>query len=195
MSLTQKTQAPPIEYQQRSPGSAPQLGNLWARYFQIPGTLTNQVFSYKVTTTKHSIIINRLHRILRSVEWLTVLLCILNVPGSNLGPETGYPDWFFLWLSPVPTGKCSDSRAKLRHENFLPYTFQFIIYLLPFHSMLHSLKFLKIPRKINTHQPQNVRATRWEPLFYDQETPRFKRNQDSRLCPAHERDKWQKMWI
>jgi hypothetical protein len=26
------------------------------------------------------------------VEWLTLHLHILEVPGSNLGPETGYPD-------------------------------------------------------------------------------------------------------
>jgi hypothetical protein len=26
------------------------------------------------------------------VEWLTLLLPIWKFPGSNLGPETGYPD-------------------------------------------------------------------------------------------------------
>jgi hypothetical protein len=26
------------------------------------------------------------------VEWLVLLLCIWEVPGSNLGPEIGYPD-------------------------------------------------------------------------------------------------------
>jgi hypothetical protein len=26
------------------------------------------------------------------VEWLTLLLNIREIPGSNLGPETGYPD-------------------------------------------------------------------------------------------------------
>jgi hypothetical protein len=29
------------------------------------------------------------------VEWLTLLLRIRKVPASNLGPETGYPDWGF----------------------------------------------------------------------------------------------------
>jgi hypothetical protein len=35
------------------------------------------------------------------VEWLT-LIGIRKVPGSNLGPETGYPDWgfFVVFLSP-----------------------------------------------------------------------------------------------
>jgi hypothetical protein len=28
------------------------------------------------------------------VEWLTDLLRIWKVPGSNLGPTTGYPDYF-----------------------------------------------------------------------------------------------------
>jgi hypothetical protein len=32
------------------------------------------------------------------VEWLKLLLCILEVPGSDLGPETGYPV-VFLSLS------------------------------------------------------------------------------------------------
>jgi hypothetical protein len=26
-----------------------------------------------------------------TVEWLTILLCIQEVPLSNLGPDTGYP--------------------------------------------------------------------------------------------------------
>jgi hypothetical protein len=26
------------------------------------------------------------------VEWLALVLCIREVPGSNLGTETGYPD-------------------------------------------------------------------------------------------------------
>jgi hypothetical protein len=29
------------------------------------------------------------------VEWLTLLLCIQEVLGSNLGPETSYPDCGF----------------------------------------------------------------------------------------------------
>lgn len=32
-------------------------------------------------------------------KWLTHLLCIWDVPGSNLGPETHYTDWIFSWLS------------------------------------------------------------------------------------------------
>jgi hypothetical protein len=29
------------------------------------------------------------------VKWLKLLLRIREVPGSNLGPKTGYPDWRF----------------------------------------------------------------------------------------------------
>jgi hypothetical protein len=35
-----------------------------------------------------------------AVEWLALLLCIWEVPGSNLGPETGYPQAFLVFLSP-----------------------------------------------------------------------------------------------
>jgi hypothetical protein len=30
-------------------------------------------------------------------------------PGSNLDPETGYPDWGFSWYSSIPPGKFPDS--------------------------------------------------------------------------------------
>jgi hypothetical protein len=34
------------------------------------------------------------------VEWLTFLLRIREVLGSNLGPETGYPERFVVFLYP-----------------------------------------------------------------------------------------------
>jgi hypothetical protein len=34
--------------------------------------------------------------------WLTFLLCILEVLGSNLDLETGYPDSGFSWFPSVP---------------------------------------------------------------------------------------------
>jgi hypothetical protein len=43
------------------------------------------------------------------VEQLTLLLHIQEVLGSNHGPETDYPDRFFLWFSSVPPGKCQDN--------------------------------------------------------------------------------------
>jgi hypothetical protein len=36
------------------------------------------------------------------IEWLTLLLRILEVSDSNLNPETGYSDWHVSWFSLVP---------------------------------------------------------------------------------------------
>jgi hypothetical protein len=41
------------------------------------------------------------------IEWLTLLLRVQEVPGSNIGPETGCPEFFLSFLS-LP-GKCRDS--------------------------------------------------------------------------------------
>jgi hypothetical protein len=35
------------------------------------------------------------------VKWLIFLHHIREVPGSNLGPETGYPDLSFSWFASV----------------------------------------------------------------------------------------------
>jgi hypothetical protein len=40
-----------------------------------------------------------------AVRWLAVLLRIREVPGSNLVPETGCPDWGSSWFSSVSTIK------------------------------------------------------------------------------------------
>jgi hypothetical protein len=69
---------------------------------------------------------------------LTLLILIRYVLCSNLGPETRYPDWGFMFFS-VLTGKYRDSTPKLGHYRFLPNPFQFIIHLPPFHSTLYSL--------------------------------------------------------
>jgi hypothetical protein len=45
------------------------------------------------------------------VEWLALPLRIREVPGSNLGPETGCPDWGFSRFSSVTPGKCRDSTS------------------------------------------------------------------------------------
>jgi hypothetical protein len=54
-----------------------------------------------------------------AAEWLALPLNIQEVPGLNLSPETGYPDWgsFVIFLSL--------SRQMLRH--FLLHPFQLII--------------------------------------------------------------------
>jgi hypothetical protein len=50
---------------------------------------------------------------------------ILEVPGSNIGPETSYS----VSVSP---GKRWESTLKLGHDRFLPRPFQFIIHISPF---------------------------------------------------------------
>jgi hypothetical protein len=40
------------------------------------------------------------------VEWLTPLICIREVPGWNLGPESGYPDRVFSWQCYPEDGNC-----------------------------------------------------------------------------------------
>jgi hypothetical protein len=63
------------------------------------------------------------------VEWLTLPLNTHEFPGSNLVPETGYPDSvFFCGFSPFPPGKCMDSTLKLGHDCFLLNPLQFIIH-------------------------------------------------------------------
>jgi hypothetical protein len=39
-------------------------------------------------------------------ERLALLLCVRNVLGSNISPQTSYSDWGFLWFSSVPADKC-----------------------------------------------------------------------------------------
>jgi hypothetical protein len=57
---------------------------------------------------------------------LTLLLRIREVTGSNLGLETGSPDWGFSCFSSVPPSKSWDSAFKLGHDRFLPHPFPII---------------------------------------------------------------------
>jgi hypothetical protein len=43
------------------------------------------------------------------VEWLTLLIHIPEISGSNLGRDIGYPDWGRLWFASVPPGKFQDN--------------------------------------------------------------------------------------
>jgi hypothetical protein len=88
------------------------------------------------------------------VEWLTLLVCIREVSGSNISPETGYRDCF-SWFSSVPAGKCRDSTIKLGNGPFLSHPFQFILHLWSFHSTLHSLR----QRKSVAKKPQINKST------------------------------------
>jgi hypothetical protein len=42
------------------------------------------------------------------VERLALLFRIQKVPGLNLGPETGHPDWCSSWISSAPPDKYRD---------------------------------------------------------------------------------------
>jgi hypothetical protein len=55
------------------------------------------------------------------VEWLGLLIRVLEVPGSNLGPDTGYLERGSSWFSLVPPGESLDSSFKLGHYRFLAY--------------------------------------------------------------------------
>jgi hypothetical protein len=63
------------------------------------------------------------------VEWLTHLLHIREVPGSNLGNVERLTWPRFSWSSSVPRGECQDSTLKLVHDRILPNPFQLIIHL------------------------------------------------------------------
>jgi hypothetical protein len=58
--------------------------------------------------------------------------------GSNLGPNTGYPDLVFTWFSLVLPDEFRDSFLKTGHCRSQSNPFRFIIYLLPFHWMLQN---------------------------------------------------------
>jgi hypothetical protein len=66
-----------------------------------------------------------------SVEWLTLLIRIREVTGSNLGPEIDYPDRFFV-ISSVPPGKCRDSALKFGHDRFLYHILSYSFIILSF---------------------------------------------------------------
>jgi hypothetical protein len=55
----------------------------------------------------------------RLVEWLTLLLRILEVSFYNLGLESCYSEIFSCFSSAHP-GKCQDSNSKLGHERCFP---------------------------------------------------------------------------
>jgi hypothetical protein len=72
------------------------------------------------------------------IKRLTILVRIRDVPGLNLGSETGYPGWGFVVIL-SSSSEFRDSTSKLGHNRFLTNYFQFIIYLPPFHSTLYNL--------------------------------------------------------
>jgi hypothetical protein len=74
------------------------------------------------------------------VERKTLLLRIWEVPYSNLGPETGYPEVILRFFRGFPHSlKAYASNLKLGHNRSLPNPLKFIIHISPFHSALYDL--------------------------------------------------------
>jgi hypothetical protein len=77
--------------------------NFPLRHVQKNGAILSSVLAYytSFSSVTHS--------------WVTAQVCInltlytykLEVPGSNLGSDTDYPDSIFWWCSSVPPGKCT----------------------------------------------------------------------------------------
>jgi hypothetical protein len=70
-------------------------------------------------------------------KWFTLLSLIWEVPGSNINPETCYPDRFYVVFS-VPAGKYRHNT--LGHDCFLPHPSQFIRQS-SIHSTLYNLTY------------------------------------------------------
>jgi hypothetical protein len=109
---------------------------------------TYGVWRYR-STLSWSRLISFMHRTL----WLIFLLCMREVPGLNLGPETGYPDRDRSLLSSVPPGKCWNRSLKVHsHSRFLIHRSHLIIHLSPLHSSLYNLSLWKGVAKWTTNK-------------------------------------------
>jgi hypothetical protein len=67
------------------------------------------------------------------IRGISLLLRIREVQGTNLGPETDYPDQGLSWFFSDSPGECRDNTLKLIHDRFLSNLVQFIIHLSPFY--------------------------------------------------------------
>jgi hypothetical protein len=67
------------------------------------------------------------------IEWLIFLLRIWEIPGADLGPETGYLDHDFRRFSQSRQANAGIVPSKLGHNCFLANPSQFIIHLSPLH--------------------------------------------------------------
>jgi hypothetical protein len=71
------------------------------------------------------------------VELLTLLFRILEIPGSNIGSETGYPE-VFRGL-PQSLHENAGTVLKIRHQPFPSTSLHFTIHSSPFHSTLYTV--------------------------------------------------------
>jgi hypothetical protein len=91
-----------------------------------------------------------------TTEWLPLLPRIQKVPGWNLGPDTGYPDWSFLWFSSVSRGIYRCSASNVGHDRPIHYLL-FILSFDRFSSVLLTASLSKLY--------MNVQLT-WNPLHF-----------------------------
>jgi hypothetical protein len=92
-----------------------------------------------------------------AVEWLALLLRIREVPGSNLGPKTGYLYCGFSWFSSVPPGKCWDITLKQAMAD----SFHILSNSLSsYHSSLYSLSLLTA--SLNKPHTQTCHTIIWQ---------------------------------
>jgi hypothetical protein len=71
------------------------------------------------------------------IEWVAILVRILEVMGSNLGPGT---NWGSLWFLVDPPWERWNS-AKLCHDRFLKHIFQRLLHWWRYISTLYSLRY------------------------------------------------------
>jgi hypothetical protein len=91
------------------------------------------------------------------VEWLTPLLRIREVLGSNVGPETGYPDWACSWFYSFSPGEWRPSILKWGHDLYIGNPFYFIIHLSPFHLRVYNLRYWKsVVKNTNTNSSPDI---------------------------------------
>ena len=78
---------------------------------------------HKINTADREIIFTH---VTASLYWAVPSKLVREVPGSNSGWATDYPEWHFSWLSQSSTKRQGDN-PKLDHDYFLPDCSQFII--------------------------------------------------------------------
>jgi hypothetical protein len=101
--------------------------------------LTSSGLKMETACTSETLVSKSVHTALQPTNrtsWLTILLRFREVPGSNIGPETGHPEVCVILLSPYR--QMPRKYLKLGHDRFLSHSFQFIIHL-SFHVTLFRL--------------------------------------------------------
>ena len=78
------------------------------------------------------------HQTLRAVM-SSALFCILNIPGTNLGRDSRYPQWYMLWFSSLSLGKQRHSILSRTTTASLHITSPTLFSKSPQQSLLHNI--------------------------------------------------------